>query len=549
MLTFVFIGAIFIFIAAYFFYGRFLEKRFEINDKHATPSHTDYDGVDWVPTHPAILFGHHFSSIAGAGPIIGPIIAALAFGWAPALLWILIGAIFIGGVQDFSALAASMRRQGRSIAQIARETMSPAAFRLLLTFIWLSLVYVLAVFTDLTADTFVNDGGVATSSLMFIALAIVFGLSVYRMKLRIKNASFFFVPLVFAAIWAGQRLPIPVENLAALIGANPKKAVSMALMVYCFTASTMPVWLLLQPRDYLSSFLLLASVLGGFLGILCGHFPIVYPAFKAWNDPQLGGLFPMLFITIACGACSGFHALVSSGTTSKQLDKESDARKIGYGAMLVEGLVGVIGVIIVAMLPLNGALSGKPPMIIYASGMSGFFEICGASAQTGFAFGLLAISAFILTTLDTATRLGRYIFEEFFGLKGGSMRYLATLATLILPIILVSITLHDAAGHPIPAWKAIWPLFGASNQMLAGLALLVITVWMRKSGKPIAFVLLPMLFMFCVSVWSLLMLIGRYRFSLIGIIAILLLLPAALLLAEATKIMFTQPLRQKGKPS
>ncbi|MCX6992556.1 MAG: carbon starvation protein A [Kiritimatiellaeota bacterium] len=541
MLTIIFIGVLLVFLAAYFIYGRFLDRRFDVDDKRPTPSHTDYDGIDWIPTHPVVLFGHHFSAIAGAGPIVGPIIASLAFGWGPPLLWILIGAIFVGGVQDFSALIASIRRGGRSIAQIARETMSPLAFHLLLLFIWLSLVYVLTVFTDLTAVTFVEDGGIATASVLFIALAIGFGMCVYRLKMSVWMASLIFVPLVFLGVWVGQEFPILPAWINNTLGCDPKKAWCLLLIVYCFVASTVPVWILLQPRDYLSSYLLYSSILGAFLGILLGGFPIQYPAFKGWQNPQLGMLFPILFITIACGACSGFHSLVSSGTTAKQLNKETDARKIGYGAMLVEGMVAVIGLIVVAMLPKTGALTSQDPMIIYGNGMAKFLGVFGVPAKIGFSFGLLALSTFILTTLDAATRLGRYIFEEFLGLKGHYVRYLSTILTLALPTLFVLIPFKDAAGNPISAWKAIWPVFGATNQMLAGLALLVILVWLKKIGKPIGFILWPMIFMLGMTVWALVMLIGQYRLSLIGIIAMLLFALALLLIVEAARALKTKP--------
>jgi len=328
MLTIIFVASIALFLVAFFTYGRFLDKRFDVDDKRPTPSHSDYDGVDRVPAHISVMFGHHFSSIAGAGPIVGPIIASLAFGWVRAYMDHDRGVFSSAACRIFLALIASIRRGGRSIAQIARESMSPLAFRLLLLFIWLTLVYVLTVFTDLTATTFVENGGVATSSLLFIALAIGFGICIYRLKMRVWQASLVFVPLVFLAVWVGQEFPILPAWLHNTLGCNPKKAWCLLLIVYCFVASTAPVRILLQPRDYLSSYLLYFSVLGGFLGILFGGFAIQYPAFKAWHDPQLGMLFPILFITIACGACSGFHSLVSSGTTAKQLNKETDARKI-----------------------------------------------------------------------------------------------------------------------------------------------------------------------------------------------------------------------------
>ncbi|MHC4114818.1 MAG: carbon starvation CstA family protein, partial [Planctomycetota bacterium] len=449
-----------LFVLAYLFYGRFLEKRYDIDDNQATPSHTDYDGVDRVPANKAVLLGHHFSSIAGAGPIVGPIIAAVAFGWLPVLLWVILGCIFIGGVHDFSTLVASIRHRARSIAEIAKEYMSPVAYKLMLAFIWLSLIYVLTVFMDLTATTYVENGGVATSSILYIVLAICFGLSIYRLKVPVLWSSLIFVPLVFLSVWAGQLIPISSEIMPRIIGDNPIKTWAILLVAYCFIASTTPVWILLQPRDYLSSFMLYACILGGFLGILLGGFQMNYPAFSGWSALQVGPLFPILFITVACGACSGFHSIVSSGTSSKQLNKESDAKTIGYGAMLLEGIVAVVSLATVAMLAKGNPLTTKTPLAIYGAGMGRFLSVIGLPEKLGSSFGLLALSTFILTTLDTATRLNRYIFEEFFGLKGLHTRYLSTAATLVLPTLFVLITFKGPDGSPVPAWKAIWPIFG-----------------------------------------------------------------------------------------
>jgi len=522
-------------VSAYFTYARFLARRYELDDNRPTPSHTDYDGIDRVPAHRFVLLGHHFSSIAGAAPIVGPIIAAVAFGWLPVLLWVVIGSIFIGGVHDFSALVSSIRHRGRSIAEITREHMSPTAYRLFLVFIWLTLVYVITVFTDLTATTFVQDGGVATSSLLYIGLAILFGLTLNRLKVSLLRATLLFVPLVFLAIGLGQEIPLSAERVAGWIGGDPKKTWSVILVAYCFIASTTPVWILLQPRDYLSSFLLYASVLAGLVGVLLGGFAISMPAVTAWTAP-IGSLFPILFITVACGACSGFHSIVASGTSSKQLNKETDAKLVGYGGMLLEGVVAVIALCTVAMLPgTHPLLAHKPvdPLQVYSAGMGRFVAQFGLSERLGSSFGLLALSAFILTTLDTATRLGRYIFEEFFNFKSTAWRYLSTLATLALPTVFVLITLRDAGGHPTPAWKAIWPVFGASNQLLAGLVLLVVAIWLWKLGKNPWFVVAPMLFMNVMTLWALVLLLGQYRFSAVGMIAGVLLLLALILLVEA----------------
>ena len=537
MLTAIFLICATSYGVAFFTYGRFLERRLQIDNDRPTPSHTDYDGVDRVPAHPAVLFGHHFSSIAGAGPIVGPIIAAVAFGWVAPLLWVLIGAIFVGGVHDFSALVASVRNRGRSIADIARESMSPLAYRLLLVFMWLALVYVLTVFIDLTATTFVQDGGVATSAGLFIALAICFGFSVYRLKFPVLWASLVFVPVVFVIIWVGQSIPIPSHSIEAALGWDPQRTWSIVLIAYCFVASVTPVWILLQPRDYLSSFLLYAMMLLGLVGILFGGFEVRFPAFITWHSAELGALFPIVFITVACGACSGFHSLVASGTSSKQLDKECHARTVGYGAMLVEGLVAVIALATVMMLSGNDPLRTKAPLTVFSTGIGHFANVLGISRELGFSFGLLALSTFILTTLDTATRLGRYIFEEFFRLRTGMSRYAATLATLVLPTMFALITLTDSQGQPIPAWKAIWPVFGATNQLLAGLTLLVLAIWLRRTGRRAGFIWLPLVFMTVVTLYALVLLIGQYGWTVIGAIAMVLMALAILLIVEFVRTM------------
>lgn len=535
MLFTILLAAVLLFLLAWRYYGAFLDRQFSIDNATPTPSHADFDGIDRVPAAKPVLLGHHFSSIAGAGPIVGPIIATVAFGWLPTLLWIIFGSIFIGGVHDYASLVASIRHKARSIAEIAREQMSPLAYKLFLAFIWLTLVYVLTVFTDLTATTFVEDGGVATSSLIFIALAVGFGFTLYRLKLSLLTSSLIFVPLVLLATWIGHLAPLHAAGVASFSGLGAGRFWSVALILYAFIASVTPVWILLQPRDYLSSYLLYFSVLGGFFGILFGGYTILYPAVTAWHAPGLGALFPILFITVACGACSGFHAIVASGTSSKQIDKEGDARTIGYGAMLIEGVVAVIAVATVAMLPHGASLAGQAPMAVYGQGIGNFFAVFGIPHKLGSSFGLLALSTFILTTLDTATRLGRYIFEEFFGMRGSGSRFLSTAATLLLPLIFVLVTLKDPQGNPMPVWKAIWPVFGATNQLLAGLTLLVILVWLRKTGKMSFYVAVPMLFMNVMTVWALTQLIGQYGFSTVGIIAMVLFALALVLMVEAVR--------------
>jgi len=542
MLTAVFITAVVLFLLAYRFYGRFLDRHFEIDDNRKTPSHTDYDGVDKVPTKTAILLGHHFSSIAGAGPIVGPIIAAAAFGWVPAILWVVFGSIFIGGVHDFSALIASIRHKARSIAEIAREYMTPLSYKLFLVFIWLAMVYILIVFVDLTSSTFVSNGEVATSSLLFMLLAVLFGLALYKFKLSLLSASLIFVPLVFISVWIGQEIPLGVEHLPVIFQANPGRMWNVLLIIYAFIAAITPVWILLQPRDYLSSYLLYAMMLGAVIGIIFGSHEFQYPAFTTWSDIGTGTLFPILFITIACGACSGFHSIVASGTTSKQLNCETDTRKIGYGAMLIEGVVAVIALFSVAMLAKNDSLVHQPPLVVFGTGMGNFLSILGIPFSIGMSFGILAVSTFLLTTLDTSTRLARYILEELLNISKPSFRYLSTVATLLLPLAFSLVTFHDAHGNVIPAWKAVWPVFGATNQLLAGLALLVVYVWQKRKGKKVIFIAIPMVFMLVMTLWALGQLIYQSGFTSIGIIAIILLLLAIVLIVEAVKIVFIRPI-------
>ncbi|MBN2144406.1 MAG: carbon starvation protein A [Candidatus Aureabacteria bacterium] len=519
MLFLIFTSVLVLFYIAYRYYGRtILSKLFGIDDVNPTPAHAQEDGIDFVPTRGAILFGHHFSSIAGAGPIVGPVIVGIAFGWLPALIWIIIGSIFIGGPHDMGAIVASIKHKGRSISEIANQYISGLSYKLFLLFIWLALVYILIVFMDLTSASFVEDGATATSSFLYICCAVLFGLSIYKFNMKILHSSLIFVPLIFIGIALG--IEFPLSNVPEILGSQ-NNFFNIVLMIYVFIASTLPVWLLLQPRDYLSSYLLYSSVLAGVAGIAFGGFAIHYPVFTSYTSDYLGPLFPLVFVTIACGAVSGFHALVGSGTTSKQITKESDAVKIGYGGMLVEGIVAVIALSTVMILAPSKELSSKAPLTVYAEGIASFLAIFKLPHEYGKTFGLLALASFILTTLDTATRLGRYIFQEFFNRMDSRNRWSATFATLVLPVIGLFSKLKDPlSGKVLPAWKVIWPLFGTTNQLLAGLVLLVISVYLLKKNKPIYYTLIPCLFMVVMSLWSLIELINKYQFSMIGMIAI-----------------------------
>lgn len=529
LIAIILIGAV-LFVLAYRFYGRWLDREFGIDSGHITPAHKNFDGVDYVPARTLVLMGHHFSSIAGAGPIVGPIIAVSFFGWLPAVLWIIFGSILIGGVHDYSALVVSIRNRAKSIAQVARRLMSPMANKLYLVFIWLAMVYVLTAFVDLTAASFTADGGVASSSSMYIGLALLLGFLGYRRRMPLGRLSLVFVPLVFFAIWLGQQ--VPMGTPAALAHGDPRTTWSAILLGYCFFASITPVWALLQPRDYLSSFLLIACIVGGLAGIVFGGHTYDAPPFLGFNT-SLGMLFPALFITIACGACSGFHSIVASGTTAKQLNNERNARPVAYGSMLIEGMLALIAVS--AIVVVGGSLAGKAPPIVFAEGMGKFIGTLGIPLALGTSFGLLALSTFLLTTLDTGTRLARYILEELFNVWGMKAHIVATIVTLVLPMWLSLTRFSDAQGNTIPAWRAIWPVFGATNQLLGALALLTASVWLRRTGRRSFFTVIPMVFMFAVTLLALVQLIIREQFNVIGVIAALLLVLAIILIVESVR--------------
>ncbi len=525
-------------VLGYFVYGRFLERALGVDPKRPTPATEHEDGRDFVPSRPAVLLGHHFSSIAGAGPIVGPVIAASAFGWLPAAVWIVFGSVLIGGVQDFASLIASIRHRARSVAELARDEISPFARTLFLVFVWLALVYVIVVFVDLSAATFVSEPGVASSSAAYIVLAVGLGLLVYRAGVSLLRASLVFVPLVFAVIFLGPLVPLTLSSTATW---------SLLLLGYCLVASVMPVWLLLQPRDYLASFLLYACLGGGLVGVLFGGGALPegvtpLPAFLTFRDASLGMLFPAMFITIACGACSGFHSVVASGTTAKQLARESHARPVAYGGMLLEGVLALLAVAAVVLVGAEAA-RGQAPTVVFARGLGTMLAALGLPPSLGAHFGALAISTFLLTTLDTCTRLARYVVEELFDLRGRGRAVVigATLATLALPALLTQVSLTGLDGSPAPAWKVIWPVFGATNQLLGALALLAITAWLRNLGRALAYVAVPMVFMFAVTLIALGQLVVHHGWSLVGVIAGALFVLAVVLLAEALRVWLGTP--------
>jgi len=520
MLSLLFISCCVFFFGVYKVYGGWMERRLDAMDERLTPAHTQRDGVDYEPAPDAVVFGHHFSSIAGAGPIVGPIAAALIFGWGPALIWIVLGVTFIGGVQDYTAMIASLRNKGQSLAQIGRKTMGPLTYRLFLLFILLVLLYVIMVFLDMTAATFAPitldrgeaettvthvGGVVATASVFYIMLAAIFGRMLHHHRIPLRKATLLMLPLVFGGLWLGQMFPLSPSVIPAFLGMD-KYFWSLGLMLYCLAASVLPVWALLQPRDYLSSFLLYACLLGGAIGLIVGsfggHTAITWPMWKAWSTPTEGWLYPSLCVMIACGAVSGFHAVLASGTTSKQLDKESSAKRVGLGAMLVESVLALLALATVMTLKES---PGMAPPAVFAAGLERFFAPMGISQGWVMSFAMLAVSTFVLTTLDTCTRLSRIILQELTGIgsRAAWQRVLTTLIVLALPAFVVFRQIPAAGGVMLPAWKAIWPAFGATNQLMGAMALLMVHGWLRNQGKRALFVFIPMVFMFTTTLLAL----------------------------------------------
>jgi len=489
-------------VFGYFAYGRWIAKQFELDDSRETPANKINDGDDFIPTKPFYLFGQHFSAIAAAGPIAGPIIACQAFGWLPCLLWIAFGVVLIGAVHDFSTLASSVRHNASSIAEITKEKLGTGAGRAMMAFIWIALIYVIVAFTDITAGTFVSGteelqgasfnagGAVAFASVAYLGLSIVLGLVERFLKPPLWLSTVIFVPATFALSYLGTKF--------STVFLFEHTSWGVLILVYCIVASLVPVWALLQPRGYLGGFVLYTAIAIGIVGIFFGGYEIQQPSFKSWDIGGMTGmLFPFLFVTIACGACSGFHGLVCSGTTSKQIDKESHTKAVGYGAMLAEGFVAFIALVTI-MIVASETVKGISPGKIYGNGIGEFLTILIGKENLPFAvtFGAMAFSTFVFDTLDVSLRLGRYIVQELFGLKGKLGAIMGTLATIVVPFICVLIA-------PKGSWNDFWTLFGASNQLLAALTLLSITAWLYQARQRIAFTLLPMLFVLAITLSAL----------------------------------------------
>ena len=500
------IGVLFFFIlfSAYRLYGNYILKQFALNDNCPTPSHEYNDGIDFIPTSKFYLFSQHFSAISAAGPIAGPIIACLLWGWLPCLVWIALGVVLIGAVHDFSSLVLSMKHGGVSIAEVTKQRLGTHAGIAMMIFMWLALIYVIVAFTEITASSFVgiseelsashlwfNPGGaVAAAAIMYLLLSLLMGLLNYFIKPPLWLSTIIFVPLTFVAVYLGTE----ISNYLIF----DVKSWCLFILFYCFLASLMPVWLLLQPRGYLGGFFLYAVLIIGVIGLFFGNFEIKQEAFKGFQAGNFSGsMFPFLFVSIACGACSGFHGLVCSGTTVKQIDRETHTQAVGYGAMLCEAFVAVIALSTV-MIWAPQEINGLKPAAIYGKGIGEFLSLLIGKEHIHLAitFGAMAFSTFVFDTLDVATRLGRYLLQELFHWKHKTSALVTTIITLLPPLIFIVLAKEGS-------YLEFWTLFGASNQLLAALTLLCITIWLYQSKKSIAFTFMPMLFVLIITLWAL----------------------------------------------
>lgn len=493
MSTFLFLVVIALLVFGYLVYSKYLAKLFEINDKNQTPAHKHYDGVDYVASkNPLMLFGHHFASIAGAGPIIGPVLAYKMWGWLPTLLWIVIGTIFMGAVHDATTLIVSLRENGKSVGNVAEKYISKRAGKIFLVFLWWALIIIIAVFASICAKTFINKPDVVMPSLGLIPVALMVGFLTYRKKINLAVVTVFGLLSLVGLVFLGDIVPV-------VLGFSPEvnyKVWVSVLLVYAFFASVVPVNILLQPRDYISSFLLFFGLAVAAIGLFLKPVSVEGAKLISFNS-SLGNMFPVMFITVACGAISGFHSLVSSGTTSKQLDKESQALKIGYGSMVMEAILAVVVLFAVSFGLKSVDISAMQPAEIFSLGFAQIVFFLGKYASFA---ALVILNAFILTTLDTATRIARLITQELLNVDN------KWLATAIVVAVAGYFTL-------LGKWQILWPLFGSANQLVAALALIVVSCWLICKGKSCKVVVFPAIIMVIVTIYALILKIKEYLFS------------------------------------
>ncbi|MBR0076208.1 MAG: carbon starvation protein A [Synergistaceae bacterium] len=492
--------AIVVLILAYLLYGRWLVKTWGIDPNAKTPAYRFEDGQDYVPASKFTVFSHQFNSITGAGPVTGPIIAAM-FGWLPAFLWLLVGGVFFGAVQDFTALYASVKNDGKSMGLIIERYIGKTGRKLFLLFCWLFTLLVIAAFADILAGTFngfnkdgsqnIPGAAAASISMIYIFAAMAFGIFMRHNKSGEMTKFLIGAIIVALILWTGIQYPLYFDA----------KIWRYVVFAYCFIASVLPMWLLKQPRDYLSVFLLLGMILGGAIGIIVANPQIQMPAFVGWtakNQP----LFPILFITIACGAVSGFHSLVSSGTSSKSISNEKDMLTVGYGAMLVETLLGVVALVIACSASKDGGLPTGTPFQIFGNAVGGFFTMFGLPEYVSTCIIMMCVSALAMTTIDAVTRIGRMSLQEFFAASEGEENSFAV-KLITNNYVATTITLALAYALCLAGYASIWPLFGAANQLLSALVLTALAVFLRVTNRKGFMLYVPMTFMFVVTMSAL----------------------------------------------
>ena len=493
--------------AGYLFYGRWLAKKWGIDPNAKTPAYTHEDGQDYVPSSKFTVFSHQFSSIAGAGPVTGPILASV-FGWVPVLLWLIIGGLFFGAVQDFGALYASVKNEGKSMGMIIEKYIGRTGRKLFMLFCWLFTLLVIAAFTDMVAGTFVGKGvegmtditsyansAAASISMLFIVVAVIFGLIQKKVgKMNEVVRAVVAIALLVAMFAIGMKLPIYAT----------KNAWIYIVMAYLFLASVMPMWLLMQPRDYMTTFMLLGMIIGAVVGVLVAHPSMQLNAFNGFSVVDAAGaksyLFPTLFVTIACGAVSGFHSLVSSGTSSKTISNEKDMPMVGYGAMVVESLLGIVALVVVGAVAVNGTKPDGTPFAIFSSGVAGFLEKLGVPNHVATVFMTMCVSALALTSLDSVARIGRMSFQElFYGDTTDPEKMPAWQRVLTNKYFATVITLFFGYLLTLGGYTNVWPLFGSANQLLAALVLIALSVFLKTTGRTGWTLYAPMFVMLAVT--------------------------------------------------
>ncbi len=491
-------------LGGYTLYGRWLANKWGIDPSAKTPAVALEDGQDYVPTDGWTVFAHQFSSIAGAGPVTGAIQAA-AFGWLPVLLWVILGGIFFGAVTDFGALYASVKNEGKSMGLLIEKYIGKTGRKLFLLFSWLFTLIVIAAFADMVAGTFnayaVKDGAqvlveaaqvngaAGTISLLFIAFAMVFGLIQKKAHFTGWKEAVLGIACTLAALAIGMKLPLVAG----------KDVWIYLTFAYIFLAAVLPMWILMQPRDYMTTFMFAGMILGAVVGLVVAHPSMNLPAFTGFSNPALGDMFPILFVTVACGAVSGFHSLVSSGTSSKTISNEKDMLKVGYGAMVLESLLAVIALCVAgAAASADGVAASGTPFQIFSAGVAGFLEMFGIPVYVARCFMTMCVSALALTSLDSVARIGRMSFQELF--TADDMAH-APLWRRVLCDKYVSTVLTLACGYTLTqiGYANIWPLFGSANQLLSALVLITLCVFLKVTGRENRTLIVPLTIMLCVT--------------------------------------------------